>query len=86
MGMEWQHVESNWPECKGKVKLNWQAISEQQLEMIAGNRERLVGVIGHAYGLSQHQVEQQLTNWQDTHVNVDGHFYASGPVNSALYN
>jgi uncharacterized protein YjbJ (UPF0337 family) len=84
--MNWEHVESNWAECKGKVKHNWSEISEPQLAMIAGNRERLVNVIEDTYGISQQQVEQQLMDWQDMYINIDGHFYASRPVDSALYN
>jgi uncharacterized protein YjbJ (UPF0337 family) len=73
--MEWDQVENNWESFKGKVKQQWSEISTEQLNMIAGNRERLVRVIQRSYTLNQRQAEQQLDDWQSQQINIDGHFY-----------
>jgi uncharacterized protein YjbJ (UPF0337 family) len=73
--MDWEQVESNWDVFKGKVKQNWTEISNEQLDMIEGNRERLRRIIQRTYGINQLQAEQQLDDWQSLQINIDGHFY-----------
>lgn len=78
--MDWEHVENNWDTFKSKVKQNWEKIGDQQLEMVAGKRDRLARVIQRAYDLGPQQAEKQLSDWQDAQINIDGHFYTTRPV------
>lgn len=78
--MNWNYVETNWDELKVKVKLYWEKISDQQLDAVAGKRDRLCKVIQRVYDLSPQQAEEQLTGWQESQVLIDGHFYTANPA------
>jgi uncharacterized protein YjbJ (UPF0337 family) len=65
MTMNWDTIEGNWKQFKGKAKEQWGKLTDNQLDVIAGKRERLVGTIQEAYGITKDQSEKQLAAWQD---------------------
>jgi uncharacterized protein YjbJ (UPF0337 family) len=78
--MNWDHIENNWDDFKGKIKQNWTEISDQQLEMVAGKRDRFARVIQRTYHIGPSEAELQLSDWQNSQINIDGHFYAKPPL------
>ena len=78
--MEWEQIESNWTELKHSIRLHWNKISVQQLILINGNRDFLITKIQNAYGIDKTEAENQLSEWQKSLINIDGHFYQSQPV------
>lgn len=44
--------------------MNWDRI-EDQLDLIAGKRDLLLGRIQEAYGISRDESEKQLADWQN---------------------
>lgn len=78
--MNWNYVETNWDELKAKVNQNWDKISDQQLDAVAGKRDRLCRVIQRVYAIDSQQAEEQITEWLDAQVLIDGHFYTANPA------
>jgi uncharacterized protein YjbJ (UPF0337 family) len=62
--MNWERIEVNWKHYKGNAKRHWVKLSDQELEVIAGNRERLADKISEVYGVSREIAEKQLASWQ----------------------
>jgi uncharacterized protein YjbJ (UPF0337 family) len=62
--MNWDRVEGNWRHLKGKFKEQWGVLTDNQLEVIAGNRDRLIGALQESYGLSKDEVERRLKAWE----------------------
>lgn len=62
--MDWERIEGNWKHFKGNAKRHWMKLSDEELEAVAGKRERLAGKIQEAYGLSKEIAEKQLAEWQ----------------------
>ena len=62
--MNWDRVEGNWKQLKGSVKEQWGRLTDHQLDVIAGKRDRLVGKIQETYGVSRDEVEKQIWEWQ----------------------
>lgn len=58
--MNWDIVQGNWKEFKGKVKAQWGNLTDDELDVIAGKRVELAGRIQKSYGLSKDEVEKQL--------------------------
>ena len=73
--MNWDQIEGSWSEFKSSIRQNWTKITDQQLNVIAGNRNHLLGKIQVMYGISRQEAEHQLSDWQDSQINIDGHFY-----------
>ena len=46
--MNWDIVEGNWKQFKGKVKAQWGDLTDEHLDVIAGKRVELVGKIQEA--------------------------------------
>ncbi len=62
--MNWNQIEGNWKQLKGRVKLRWGKLTDDQLDKIAGNRDQLVGKIQEIYGVTKDEAEKRLTDWQ----------------------
>jgi uncharacterized protein YjbJ (UPF0337 family) len=62
--MNWDRIEGNWKQVKGNVKVQWCKLTDDQLDVIAGKRDSLVGRIQETYGLSRDETEKQLVDWQ----------------------
>lgn len=63
--MNWNQIEGNWKQFKGNVKVRWGKLTDDQLDVIAGRRDNLVGKIQEAYGISRDETEKQLSDWQN---------------------
>jgi len=61
--MNWDRVEGNWMQIKGKVKEQWGKLTDDQLDQIEGRRDRLVGVLQEQYGLAKDQAEKDVDRW-----------------------
>ena len=64
--MNWNRISGNWDHFKPLLKNRWSRLEDQQLRLIAGNRDKLLGKIGEAYGLSEGESDAQLSAWQDS--------------------
>ncbi len=62
--MNWDRIEGNWKQLKGNVKEQWGRLTDDQLDVIAGKRDRLAGKIQEMYGISRNAAEKQLSDWQ----------------------
>jgi uncharacterized protein YjbJ (UPF0337 family) len=62
--MNWDRIEGNWKQFKGNAKQQWGKITDDELVVIAGKRDNLVGRIQEAYGISKDEAEKQLADWQ----------------------
>lgn len=57
--MNWDQVEGNWKQYKGKAKEKWGELSDDELTQIDGKRDRLVGKIQTHYGKSREEAERE---------------------------
>jgi len=63
--MNWDRIQGNWKQLKGSVREQWAKLTDDQLEAIAGQRDRLVGKIQETYGITKDEAEKQLAAWQE---------------------
>lgn len=64
--MNWDRIEGNWMQLKGKAKQQWGKLTDDDLDVIAGKRDVLAGKIQECYGITKDEAEKQLDEWQDT--------------------
>ena len=62
--MNWDRIEGNWKQAKGKVQEQWGKLTDDYLDKIAGKREQLVGKIQESYGIAQDEAERQVKDWE----------------------
>lgn len=63
--MNWDIVEGNWKQFKGKVRARWGKLTDDQLELIAGKRIELAGRIQESYGVSKDEAEVQIKLFEE---------------------
>jgi uncharacterized protein YjbJ (UPF0337 family) len=58
-------VEGNWLQFKGKVKEQWGKLTDDDLDVIAGKRDQLLGKIQERHGITRDEAEKQVTAWHE---------------------
>jgi uncharacterized protein YjbJ (UPF0337 family) len=62
--MNWDRIEGNWKQFKGKVREQWGDLTDDQIDVINGRRDQLAGKIQEAYGISKDEAERQVQEWE----------------------
>ncbi len=68
--MNWDRIEGNWKQLKGNVKQKWGKLTDDEIDVIAGNRDRLSGRIQELYGISKDETEREIEEWQSSQSDV----------------
>jgi uncharacterized protein YjbJ (UPF0337 family) len=63
--MNWDQIEGKWKQFRGQVKEKWGQLTDDELDVIAGNRDKLVGKIQEKRGISKEEAERELDEWQN---------------------
>ncbi len=58
--MSWDNIQDQWETLKGRVQARWAEVTSEEIEQIAGKRERLVEIIHQKYGRSKEDVEKEV--------------------------
>ena len=61
--MDWNRIEGNWKQAKGKIKEKWGDLTDDDLDKIAGRRDQLEGKIQERYGIAKDQVKKDVDTW-----------------------
>ena len=61
--MNWDQVEGNWKQYKGKAREQWGKLTDSDMEQIAGKRDQLVGRIQTSYGVAKEEAEKQVDDF-----------------------
>lgn len=68
--MNWDQAKGKWKQMKGSVKTQWGKLTDDDLEIISGQRDLLVGKIQERYGISKDAALKQVDEW-DTRSVID---------------
>jgi uncharacterized protein YjbJ (UPF0337 family) len=63
VAMNWDRVEGNWKQLKGKVKTKWGKLTDDDLTAINGKREQLEGKLQECYGFAKDQAQKEVDAW-----------------------
>jgi uncharacterized protein YjbJ (UPF0337 family) len=61
--MNWDQVEGKWKQLKGSAKQRFGEFTDNDLETIAGHREKLIGKLQERYGCAQEQAQKMADEW-----------------------
>jgi len=63
--MNWDRIEGQWKQLKGRVKERWGDLSDDEFDRIEGKRDLLVGRIQERYGISRDKADEQVRDWEN---------------------
>lgn len=58
--MNWDRIAGNWMQFKEKLREKWGFLTDDELDVIAGDRDALVGKIEEKYGLTRDRAQQAV--------------------------
>jgi uncharacterized protein YjbJ (UPF0337 family) len=61
--MNWDRIEGNWKQAKGKAREQWGKLTDSDWDQIAGKKDQLVGRIQERYGISRDEAMKQADEW-----------------------
>src|SRR3546814_20174297 len=61
--MNWDQVAGNWKQLKGVAKEKWGRLTDDDLEMMAGQRDQLIGRLQEHYGMAREEAEKEADRW-----------------------
>jgi uncharacterized protein YjbJ (UPF0337 family) len=61
--MDWAAIERMWTQARGRLQSKWDNLTKDDLELIAGRRDRLEAKIRHLYGFSPDHVRKEIDDW-----------------------
>jgi uncharacterized protein YjbJ (UPF0337 family) len=65
--MNWDQIKGKWHEVKGSIRAKWGELTDDEIEELDGNREKMVGKIQQKYGVAKEEAEQQVDEWTKSH-------------------
>jgi uncharacterized protein YjbJ (UPF0337 family) len=61
--MNWDRIEGNWMEFKGRVQQQWGKLTNDDLDVIEGHRKELAGRLQQRYGYAKDEAEREIDDW-----------------------
>jgi uncharacterized protein YjbJ (UPF0337 family) len=57
--MNWDQIQGKWKQMKGSIRQEWGSLTDNDLEMIAGSRDKLVGKLQEHYGYAKEEAQKR---------------------------
>jgi uncharacterized protein YjbJ (UPF0337 family) len=65
--MNWERIEGNWKEFKGKAIAQWGKLTDDEVDRVDGRRTELAGLIQQKYGKTREEAEKDIDDWLSRH-------------------
>ncbi|HKS72307.1 MAG TPA: CsbD family protein [Terriglobales bacterium] len=69
--MNTDQMEGKWKQMKGALKQKWGNLTDDDLKIIEGNRDQLVGKVQERYGIAREDAQKQVEEWKRTQSDFD---------------
>jgi uncharacterized protein YjbJ (UPF0337 family) len=58
-------LKGNWTQLRGRLRMQWGKLTDDQLNVIEGRREVLLGQLQDAYGMTAEEADRQVREWEN---------------------
>ena len=63
--MNTNDLEGNWNKLKGEIRSQWGKLTDDDIERISGNKDRLIGMVQEKYGYVWDEARQMVDRYLD---------------------
>lgn len=56
-------LKGRWKQIKGEIQKQWGKLTDDELDEIEGNREKLIGKIREKYGYTKERAQMEVDSW-----------------------
>ncbi len=64
--MNWDTIEGQWKQYKGQAQQKWGKLTDDDLDVVDGKREVLVGKVQERYGVARDEAEQRVSEFENS--------------------
>jgi len=57
-------AQGKWRQMKGEVKRKWGMLTDDEIDQIEGDSEKLAGLVQERYGRSREEAEDEVKEWR----------------------
>lgn len=61
--MNWDIAKGNWKQFKGQVQQKWGKLTDDDLDVVDGKREELIGRLQERYGYARDEAEREADSF-----------------------
>jgi uncharacterized protein YjbJ (UPF0337 family) len=65
--MDADRIAGDWKQVKGKVKEKWGKLTDDDLAVVNGRAEQLIGRLQERYGLAKDAARKEYDGWKAAH-------------------
>jgi uncharacterized protein YjbJ (UPF0337 family) len=58
--MNWDEIEANWLKVKGEIKERWGRLTDDDLDVISGKRDKLAAEIQRKYAIAEDEANEEI--------------------------
>ncbi|HMI91394.1 MAG TPA: CsbD family protein [Polyangiales bacterium] len=58
--MNWDQISGQWTQLRGSLREKWGKLTDDDLELAAGNKDKLAGLLQERYGLAKDHALESL--------------------------
>ncbi len=69
--MNADQMKGKWKQLKGSVKTKWGKLTDDDVEVINGQRDQLIGRIQERYGIAKDEAQRQVDQWNEVSSGTD---------------
>jgi uncharacterized protein YjbJ (UPF0337 family) len=66
--MKWDAIKSNWTQLRGRIRMQWGKLTDDQLDVIEGRRDLLLGKLQETYGVTEEEADAQVVAWENAEL------------------
>jgi uncharacterized protein YjbJ (UPF0337 family) len=61
--MSWDRIEGDWKNFKGKVREKWGKLTDDDVDVIGGKKDQLVGRLQERYGYAKDKIDEEIDSF-----------------------
>lgn len=65
--MNWDQIEGKWKQMSGSLREKWGRVTDNDVQEIAGKKDKFIGKLQERYGITKEEAEKQLDAWSHTY-------------------
>jgi uncharacterized protein YjbJ (UPF0337 family) len=68
--MNADRLQGKWKQAKGSVKERWGKLTDDDIDVINGQRDQLIGRIQERYGIAKDEAQRQVDQWMQSDLDA----------------
>jgi uncharacterized protein YjbJ (UPF0337 family) len=69
--MNSDQMEGKWKQMKGSIKSRWGNLTDDDLTVIEGQKDQLVGRVQERYGIARDEAQRQVDEWNRANADAE---------------